>query len=48
MSTHGIDPVSIKAGKNSTMIVTKEGQLFSCGQNWGGSDQKDFTVMPLP
>lgn len=48
LSTQAIQPVSVKAGKNSTLIVTKDGRLFSAGRNWGGSDQKDFTLLNLP
>lgn len=48
LSTQNINPVAVKAAKNHTMILTKEGAIYSCGRNWGGSDQNSFTALPLP
>jgi len=40
-------PVKIATSKNSTFILTKDGDLYSTGEKWG-VNQSDCTKMTMP
>lgn len=48
LSTINFKPTQVFASKNSCIILSDKGQTFSCGRNWGGADQTEFTHLPLP
>ena len=47
-SSFEIKPVHVNLSKNASMIINDKGAIYSCGRNWGGSDQATYTHLPLP